>query len=89
MAEGSGRNATVTLHNTSSAIAFQVRVAARSSKGDLVAPVMWSDNWIEVPPGETATLTALLPASSPKDVVFQLDGWNVAAATLPATGQPR
>jgi exo-1,4-beta-D-glucosaminidase len=89
VAEGSGRDATVTLHNTSSTIAFQVRVAARSSKGDLVAPVMWSDNWIEVPPGETATLTASLPASAPKDVVFQLDGWNVAAATLSATGQPR
>ncbi|AFL89271.1 beta-galactosidase/beta-glucuronidase [Terriglobus roseus DSM 18391] len=89
MASGPVRNATVMLHNNSATVAFQVRVAARSSKGELVAPVMWSDNWIEVPPGETTTLTAALPESAPKDVVFQLDGWNVAAATLAVAGQTR
>lgn len=78
------RQAEVTLRNPSGTLAFQVHVAARTSTGDLVAPVLWSDNWIEIAPGATTVLTATLPATTPGDLVFEVSGWNVARATLKA-----
>jgi exo-1,4-beta-D-glucosaminidase len=77
-----GRRVTVHLDNPSQALAFQVRVAPRTSDGGLIAPVLWSDNWIELAPGESATLTAELPDDAPASPVIQVEGWNVAAQTL-------
>jgi exo-1,4-beta-D-glucosaminidase len=54
----------------------------RTSTGGLIAPVIWSDNWIELIPGEKRTLTAQLPADAPAVPVVQLEGWNVAAQSL-------
>jgi exo-1,4-beta-D-glucosaminidase len=70
------------LSNESSALAFQVRAAARTESGDLIAPVFWSDNWIELAPGESTTLTALLPANSPQNAVIHVDGWNIESIAL-------
>jgi len=47
----------------------------------LIAPVFWSDNWIELIPGESRTLTALLPENSTSPIV-QIEGWNIAAETI-------
>jgi exo-1,4-beta-D-glucosaminidase len=77
-----GREIKLHLENSSAALAFQLNAAARTASGGLVAPVFWSDNWIELAPGESTTLTALLPASAPADPVVQVSGWNVAAATI-------
>jgi exo-1,4-beta-D-glucosaminidase len=77
-----GRRVTVHLDNPSSTLAFQVRVAPRTSDGGLIAPVLWSDNWIELAPGESATLTAQLPDDAPASPVIQVAGWNVAPLTL-------
>jgi exo-1,4-beta-D-glucosaminidase len=77
-----GRRVTVHLNNASSALAFQVRVAPRTSEGGLIAPVLWSDNWIELAPGEATTLTADLPSDAPASPVIQVEGWNVAPQTL-------
>jgi exo-1,4-beta-D-glucosaminidase len=54
----------------------------RTQSGGLVAPVYWSDNWVELIPGESVELTALLPGSFEDMVVVQVEGWNVAAVTL-------
>lgn len=70
------------LSNSQAALAFQLRAAIRTAQGDLVAPVIWSDNWIELKPGETTTLTALLPDSAPESPVVKLEGWNVAEQTI-------
>jgi len=72
----------VHLSNESSVLAFQISAAARTESGALIAPVFWSDNWIELTPGESTTLTALLPANSTATPVIHLDGWNVEAMTL-------
>lgn len=80
-----GREITLHLKNTSGTLAFQVRAAARTATGDLIAPVFWSDNWIELAPGESATLTGLLPASLSADPSVLVDGWNVAPVTLSPT----
>ncbi len=77
-----GRQLRLHLQNTSSALAFQLNAAVRTASGDLVAPVFWSDNWIELVPGESATLTALLPENAPDNPEVQMEGWNIPAATI-------
>ena len=54
-----------------------------------MAPVFWSDNWIELAPGESETLTAVLPDDAPEDTAIRVDGWNVAEQTLHPTGAER
>jgi exo-1,4-beta-D-glucosaminidase len=73
------------LDNGSEALAFQLRAALRTTTGGLIAPVLWSDNWIELVPGEQRTLTALLPESAPHETIVQIEGWNVAAQTIAPT----
>jgi len=80
-----GPQVRIQLSNESQALAFQIRAAARTRSGALIAPVFWSDNWIELTPGETTTLTALLPADT-ADPVIHIDGWNIEPLTL--TPQP-
>ena len=80
-----GRELRLHLENQSTALAFQLHAAIRTPSGDLIAPVVWSDNWIELTPGESRTLTALLPenaAAAPAATVVQLEGWNVAPQTI-------
>ncbi|MGB6692012.1 MAG: sugar-binding domain-containing protein [Terracidiphilus sp.] len=83
-----GREIHVHFDNSSSALAFQVAAAVRTSSGDLVAPVFWSDNLIELIPGESTTLTALLPENTPADPVVKIEGWNIAPATLTPAPAP-
>ncbi len=84
----SGHELRLHLQNTSQALAFQLRAAARTSSGGLIAPVLWSDNWIELTPGESATLIAQLPEGSVAKPVVHVEGWNVAPITLtPAAAQ--
>jgi exo-1,4-beta-D-glucosaminidase len=80
-----GREIRVHLDNRSTSLAFQLRAAVRTSSGGLIAPVLWSDNWIELSPGESTTLTALLPEEESGTPVVQIDGWNVAPVTLTPT----
>jgi len=80
-----GRRITLHLENTASGLAFQVNAAVRTANGDLVAPVLWSDNWIELGPGEQETLTAILPDDAPASPVVNIEGWNVAAASVTPT----
>jgi exo-1,4-beta-D-glucosaminidase len=85
-----GREIRLHLKNTSSALAFQVRALVRTPSGDLIAPVIWSDDWIELTPGEFRTLTAVLPEDAPTNAVVNLAGWNIESTTvtLVQAGQP-
>ena len=80
-----GRELRLHLDNQSAALAFQVRAAVRTVSGGLIAPVFWSDNWIELTPSESRTLTALLPDDAAGDAIVQIEGWNVAAETIKPT----
>jgi exo-1,4-beta-D-glucosaminidase len=82
-----GRELRVDLDNSSAALAFQVRAAVRTASGGLIAPVFWSDNWIELAPGESRTLTALLPENAPAAPVVEIDGWNIDAVTVTPTAE--
>jgi exo-1,4-beta-D-glucosaminidase len=77
-----GREVRIRLENSAAQLAFQVHAALRTSNGELIAPVFWSDNWVEMNPGEAATLTALLPETFTDVPEVQIEGWNVAPATL-------
>ena len=85
-----GRQVLLHLENNSSALAFQLHAAIRTADDGLIAPVFWSDNWIELPPGESTTLTALLPEGDSATPTVHVEGWNVAPATLtPTAGAAR
>ncbi|WP_263351644.1 glycoside hydrolase family 2 protein [Acidicapsa acidisoli] len=77
-----GRELHLHLDNSSAALAFQLHGAIRTESGGLIAPIFWSDNWIELTPGESRTLTALLPDSVSVQPVVQLEGWNIAPQTI-------
>jgi exo-1,4-beta-D-glucosaminidase len=72
----------VHLDNQSDALAFQVHAAVQTPQGDLVAPVLWSDNWIEVVPGESRTLAARLPKGLSAPFVVEISGWNISPETI-------
>ena len=79
-----GREVRVHLENPSAVLAFQLSLAARTASGGLIAPVFWSDNWIELLPGESITLTGKLPDGAPAEPVVQVSGWNIAPQTITA-----
>jgi exo-1,4-beta-D-glucosaminidase len=80
-----GRELRVELENPGAALAFQVSAAVRSQSGGLIAPVIWSDNWIELVPGEKRVLTAVLPESGADAPVVQIESWNAGAQTITPT----
>jgi exo-1,4-beta-D-glucosaminidase len=80
-----GRELRVHLNNSSSVLAFQLRAAVRTASGGLIAPVFWSDNWIELIPGESTTLTAILPEGESQMPRVQIEGWNVAPGSIAPT----
>jgi exo-1,4-beta-D-glucosaminidase len=74
-----GRELRVELQNPSKALAFQVNAAVRTQAGGLIAPVIWSDNWIELVPGEKRVLTALLPEDAPDAPKVIIESWNAGS----------
>jgi exo-1,4-beta-D-glucosaminidase len=82
-----GKTIQLQLQNPSKALAFQVAAAVRDAKGGLIAPVLWSDNYVELMPGESRTLTAILPKGAPANAEVLLSGWNIEAQTPSLSAQ--
>jgi exo-1,4-beta-D-glucosaminidase len=80
-----GREVRLELENSSEALAFQVNAATRTESGGLIAPVLWSDNWIELVPGEKRTLTAVLPEGGPDMPIIEIDSWNAGSQRITPT----
>jgi exo-1,4-beta-D-glucosaminidase len=80
-----GRELRVELDNPTASLAFQVNAAVRTQSGGLIAPVIWSDNWIELAPGEKRVLTALLPESGADVPTVQISSWNAGTQTVSPT----
>jgi len=80
-----GREVRVELENPSAALAFQVNAAVRTQAGGLIAPVIWSDNWIELVTGEKRVLTALLPDGFADGAKVEIASWNAGALDVTPT----
>ncbi len=84
MDRGSGRNAvlTVVAKNKGDSLAFMVHTRlTRGKGGEEITPVLWSDNYFSLLPGEEKTVTARFDLSDLDGVIPELvlDGWNVEA----------
>ncbi|HTU34463.1 MAG TPA: glycoside hydrolase family 2 protein [Candidatus Acidoferrum sp.] len=78
----------VNLRNTSSHLAFQVRLAIRPKDGDSeILPVLWTDNYIALMPGESREITARYPSAQTLGDAPQLtvSGWNIETETATIT----
>jgi exo-1,4-beta-D-glucosaminidase len=76
------REVELELENPSTALAFQVSAAMRTKTGGLIAPVIWSDNWIALIPGEKRELTAILPDDAADTPVVEIGSWNAGSQTV-------
>jgi exo-1,4-beta-D-glucosaminidase len=86
-----GRVVRVYLHNPSKNLAFQVHLGIRHKNEDMeTLPVLWSDNYIELLPGEERTLLARFPNADAvsADSELTVTGWNLQPATI-AVGEAK
>jgi exo-1,4-beta-D-glucosaminidase len=68
---------TTTLTNPSTTLAFLIRLRVTNA-GNEVLPVLWSDNYISLLPGESRTETATFnPGVLPTGSIVQVDGFNI------------
>ena len=90
--EGSEDIATVTLtvSPSSRAVAlFQHVSIRRSAGGELVLPILWSDNDVTLWPGESLTVTARFATPEGAVPVVEVSGWNVPARSVPVAVESR
>ena len=83
--EGTEDIATVTLTvpPSSKAVAlFQHVSVKRSAGGELLLPILWSDNDVTLWPGESLTLTAHFAAPGVAVPVVEVSGWNAATRSV-------
>jgi exo-1,4-beta-D-glucosaminidase len=79
------KRATVTLVNTGKTVAFMVHARLVKPRTDEeLAPVLWSDNFVSLLPGESRMLKVEL-LSGNKETEIHVDGWNVALSKVKAT----
>src|SRR5580658_8647404 len=84
--EGAETIATVTLTvpPASKAVAlFQHVSIKRSADGELMLPILWSDNDVTLWPGESLTLTAHFATLEAATPVVEVTGWNVPTISAP------
>jgi hypothetical protein len=91
-AHTSGNLIHVRLSNPSKALAFQVAAELEDEHGAKLPQTTWTDNYIELMPGEERELTASIPsdtiasASSKEaaELKVKIEGWNTTAVTIPS-----
>jgi exo-1,4-beta-D-glucosaminidase len=86
---GGNGSAQVTLRNTSSSIAFFIRLQVVGRTGDEALPVIWDDNYISLLPGETRVVSATyrvadLHGGPPR---LLMSGWNVRPLPVARAGR--
>jgi len=66
----------LTLSNPSSTVAFFQRLMVKDAKGTLVCPAYWSDNYVTLAPGESRTITCMLPTMDKNaDIHFEIEAF--------------
>jgi exo-1,4-beta-D-glucosaminidase len=90
--EGAGDIASVTLTvppSSKTVALFQHVSIKRSAGGELMLPILWSDNDITLWPGESLTLTAHLATRGAEAPVVEVSGWNVPTRSVPLAVESR
>jgi exo-1,4-beta-D-glucosaminidase len=86
-AAGRGR---VRLTNTGSTVAFFLHAAVvRHGEDEEIAPVLWSDNFISLLPGESRELSYELPAFAGGPIEVKLEGWNLPSREVAVSSADR
>jgi exo-1,4-beta-D-glucosaminidase len=75
---------TLTVPASSSGVALFQHVSIReSAPGQLLLPILWSDNDVTLWPGESLTLTAHFSAPQAQTPVVEVSGWNLPTRSVP------
>jgi exo-1,4-beta-D-glucosaminidase len=78
------RRMAVTITNKGKSLAFMVHLRLTDAKGNDLVPVLWSDNYVSLLPGETRTLEAQMELDLVRRArMVAVDGWNVKATEHP------
>jgi exo-1,4-beta-D-glucosaminidase len=81
---------TLTVPSSSRTVAlFQHVSIRRSAGGELMLPILWSDNDVTLWPGESLTLTAHFAAPGEAAPVVEVSGWNVPTRSVPVGVESR
>ncbi len=81
---------TLTVPPSSSAVAlFQHVAIKRSAGGELMLPILWSDNDVTLWPGESLTLTARFAMPGAATPVVEVSGWNVPTRSVSVAVESR
>ena len=93
---GEERSTTVTLHNPSSTLAFDIhlkvnratsgRVDREGPEDSEILPVLWQDNYFPLLPGETRQITATFHGDKENTAapLVEVEGWNINRMIVPA-----
>ncbi|HYX74382.1 MAG TPA: hypothetical protein VE819_06840 [Steroidobacteraceae bacterium] len=77
---------TLTVPSSSKAVALFQHVSVRGAAGgELMLPILWSDNDVTLWPGESLTLTAHFVMPAAAEPVVEVSGWNAATRSVPVT----
>jgi exo-1,4-beta-D-glucosaminidase len=88
--EGAIAKVTLTVPPSSKAVAlFQHVSIKRSAGGELMLPIVWSDNDVTLWPGESLTLTAHFATPGAATPVVEVSGWNVTTQSVPVAVESR
>src|SRR6202166_357403 len=81
---------TLTVPPSSKAVAlFQHVSIKRPAGGELMLPILWSDNDVTLWPGESLTLTARFATPEAATPVVEVSGWNVPTISVPVAVESR
>jgi exo-1,4-beta-D-glucosaminidase len=76
---------TVVVKNSSNGLAFRTALRAfQTVNGDDVLPILWDDNYFDLLPGESRTISATVkPTTQP--IAIDVAGWNSPSQIIPIT----
>jgi exo-1,4-beta-D-glucosaminidase len=81
---------TLTVPPSSKAVAlFQHVSIKQATGGELMLPILWSDNDVTLWPGESLTLTAHFATAGAAPPVVEVSGWNVPTMSVPVAAESR
>jgi len=81
---------TLTVPPSSGTVAlFQHVSIRRFAGGELMLPILWSDNDVTLWPSESLTLTAHFATAGEAAPVVEVSGWNVPTRTVPLAVESR